>query len=264
MLTFFTLLARNDMDVLLESESDGENEIDEILEVTKTKVRSGFRSKQLLKLYAIREILKWKYNYFESNAHEHPSYRQHTRALHNNFRKSFAFKRRWRLFMDDEFDDETLKMQKIYLERQLKKTSQSQDSNLSLPSIDPARLLVNYDREVLCMMRRLRNEFNFYLLYPESYPLYEAEKKNFLIDQCIAAANKTTRINMDDVDKHFARFWEKRIALLCDIKISQEKKRIRRDWKLLLPIYHDLGEDTSCQEFQKLLLSDNEHETDDE
>lgn len=251
------------MDLLLESESDSEN--DEILEVT-TKdpggSRSSYRNKQLLKMFAIREILKWKYNYFETNAHEHPLYKL-CEGTPRSFRKSFAFKKLWRLRMDKEYDVETIKMHKIFLERQLKKLSQSQHANASLSHVvDPGRLLANYDREVLRMIREQRDVFNFYLLYPKSYPLYEAEKKNFLIDQCINAAENITQISMDDIDKRFRIYWENRVAILCDLKISQEKKKIRRNWKRLLPVYHDLGEDT-CSELQELLMSDG-LETDEE
>lgn len=246
------------MDLLLESESDDN---DGVLEVTKDVNRSRFRNKQLLKMFAIREILKWKYNYFESNAHEHPLFKTSFGSFKVN-RKSFGFKKLWRLRMDKEYDLETVKMHKIYLERELKKLNQSQKSN-SLRSLDPGRLLVNYDREVLAMIREVRDEFNFYLFSPKSYPLYKAEKKNFFIDQCLAVAEKNvTQINIEDIEKEFQIFWKNRVAVLCDLKITREKKRIRRDWKLLLPIYHDLGEDTKSSEFQELLLSDNENDED--
>jgi hypothetical protein len=93
------------MDLLLESDSE---EIDEILEVTKdvekSPKRSSFRDKQLLKMYAIREILKWKYNYFESNANEHPLFVNAEKRLGIKIhRKSFAFKKLWRLKMDKVF-----------------------------------------------------------------------------------------------------------------------------------------------------------------
>jgi hypothetical protein len=153
-------------------------------------------------------------------------------------------------------------MHRIFLEKQLTKLNQSQESNTS--HLDPSRLLVNYDREVLSMIRRVRDEFQVYARDPSFYPLYEAEKKNFLIEKCIAAADKMTQISMDEIDKHFQIYWQNRVAFLCDLKISREKKQIRCDWKRLLPIYHDLGEDTSSQEFQDLLLSDNEHETDED
>lgn len=162
--------------------------------------------------------------------------------------------------MDKEYDVETIKMHRLFLERQLRKLNESQNQNSSLPSLDPSRLLVNYDREVLTMMRRVRDDFYQYLLYPKSYPLYEAEKKNFLIDHCIEAADKNiTQISMDEIDKKFQIFWENRVGILCDVKITQEKKQIRRDWKRLLPIYHDLGEDTSSAELQELLQSDEEN-----
>lgn len=253
------------MDLLLQSDTDSET--DEILEVTKEihPGRSNYRNKQLLKMFAIREILKWKYNYFETNAEEHPLYKICEKVSSREFRKSFAFKKLWRLRMDKAYDVETIKMHKIFLERQLKKLNQSQNLNSSLPQLDPARLLMNYDREVLSMIHRVRDEFNFYMLHPKSYPLYEAEKNNFLIDHCIEAASKNiTQITTDVIDKKFRNFWENRVGILCDLKITQEKKQIRRDWKRLLPIYHDLGEDTSCSELQELLLSDNEIENDDE
>ena len=250
------------MDLLLKSDSESDVD-DDVLEVTKSsdyKERPAYRNKQLTKMFAIREILKWKYNYFESNAHEHPIFYKF-----GNYKKSyrsFAFKKLWRMRMDKEFNTETLKMHRVYLERQLKKLNQSQGSNSSLSSMDPTRLLVNYDREVVTMIRQVRDKFNSYLQLPDRYPLYEAEKKNFLIDQCLAAAENVTQITMDDIDKKFSIYWENRMAVLCDLEISRLKKLMRRDWKQLMPVYHDLGEEKSCSELQELLLSDNDNETD--
>lgn len=245
------------MDLLIRSDSESDN--DDILEVTKeVGTRSSFRDKQLMKMFAIREILKWKYNYFEANAIEHPLYTICSRSF-KGYRKSFAFKKLWRLRMDKEYDEETIKMHRIFLERQLKKLNQASEPSSTV--LDPSRLLVNYDREVLNMIRRVRDEFNTYLLFPERYSLYEVERKNFLIDQCVSAAKYVTQISMDDITKNFAIYWEDRVGVLCDLKISREKKLIRRDWKQLLPIYHSLVKG-SCSELKELLLTDDEEETD--
>jgi hypothetical protein len=252
------------MDILLQSDSESEN--DDLLEVTQEirGKRSNFRNKQLLKMFAIREILKWKYNYFETNAQEHPLYKFCSKAP-RGYLKSFAFKKFWRLRMDKEFDTEQDKMHKLFLERQLKKLNDSMDSKAS-STIDPSRLLTSYDREVVAMIREVRDSYSSFLTFPERYPLYEIEKKNFLIEQCLAAAhiNKTS-IRMEDVEKKFLNFWPNRVAELCDLKIAQEKKQIRRDWKQLLPIYHNLGVKDSSSELEGLLSdieSDEDWETD--
>lgn len=222
--------------------------------------RSAEREKFLLKMFSIREMLKWKYNYFEANPREHRIYWQCLKRFKDH-RKTFKFKKLWRLKMDELYTDETLKAQKILIQQELNKLEESTSMNepkVSVTLSDPTRLLVNYDREVLNMMRRVRDEYNFYLRYPKCFPGYEEEFKEFLIQLCDSdcADFKDLSVTVDD---HFSVYWGRRVPALCDRRIAQEKQQIRNNWKKLLPVYFDISDEKACpEELQSLLLSENE------
>lgn len=236
------------MDFKLESgfEDSGSSDNEKTMKGSSRPVRSKSRNRFLSKMFSIRTMLKWKYNYFEAVPHEHRVYNQFLRKS-RYYRRSREFKKMWRLKMDQLFDEETLQANKMLLERELKKLNESQDSGISMP--DPSRLLVNYDREVINMIRRVQDEFCFFMKFPKCYPNYIEEKKNFLIQQCAAVIDDV------DIDERFKSFWVRRISVLCDSKIKQEKGLIRKNWKQLLPAY--VGNASQPEELQELLLSDN-------
>lgn len=237
-------------------ESGSENSEDEktmkTMESNTHPVRSQSRKRFLLKMFNIRTMLKWKYNYFEAVPHEHRVYTQFLKKS-RYYRRSREFKKMWRLKMDQLFDEETLKANKILLERELKNLNESQDSGISTP--DLSRLLVNYDREVVNMIRRVQDEFCFFMKFPKCYPNYIEEKKNFLLQQCATVIDEFADIDVD-IDEQFKSFWMRRISVLCDSKIKQEKGLIRKNWKQLLPAY--VGNVSQPEELQELLLSDND------
>lgn len=219
--------------------------------------RSAARERFLIKMWKTREMLKWKYNYFEANPHEHRIYRQCLKR-YQVYRKTFKFKKLWRLKMDELFDEETLKATKILLQKELAELNRSKSSDVTLS--DPTRFLNSYDREVVIMMRRVRNKFSFYLRHPKCFPYYENEFKEFLIQLCDSNCPYYKDLSLD-VNHHFGVYWERRVSLLCDLKIQQEKRTIRKNWKKLLPVYFHSGDDkASPEELKSLLLSDEEEE----
>lgn len=250
-----------------ESES-GYEESDKSLAITsastsassKRPIRSRSRNRFLTKMFNIREMLKWKYNYYEAVPREHRSYYEFLKQT-GAYPRSRTFKKLWRLKIDQMFDEETLLANKTLLERELKELNDSQDSGVAIP--DPSRLLVNYDREVINMIRRIQDEFSFFKDYPKCYPNYEDEKKSFLAQQCIQCSDQFKDIKMN-VDEQFKDFWARRVAYLCDYKIKQEKDTIRKNWKHLLPSYLNERSNTSKDELEVLLISDDEDEGHDE
>lgn len=231
--------------------------------------RSMSRQIFLSRMFSVREILKWKYNYFETNPHEHRLFQLCLRNF-NASRQSFKFKKLWRLKMDQLFYEETLNASKFLLNRELKKLTKSQETNqeTSTTISDPSRLLVNYDREVDNMIRRVKDEYNSYLLFPKLLPNYQEEVKKFLIQKSVEIENNYGNIR-SDIDKRFQFYWESRIPVLCDMRVAEEKRTIRNYWKKLLPAYVDSGEDTALnyrEELQVLLPSegaDDEDQKDD-
>lgn len=255
---------------------------------TKRPLRSKARNRFLLKMFSIREMLKWKYNYFEVVAHEHPLYRQCLKK-YRVFRNSFRFKQIWRLKMDELYNIETMNAHRMLLQLELKRLKQS---SLTLP--DPTRMLVNYDREVITMMQRVRDEYNFFKDFPKCYPNYKQEKKSFLIQQCekehengfqeltidfkacskeathwehhVADLCETMKEGVQEIafdfKEKFTTYWQHRVAVLCDMKIAQEKRKIRENWRNLLPTYYTIDDTNKCpEELQELLQSDNEDES---
>lgn len=221
--------------------------------------RSKTREMFLLKMFSVREILKWKYNYFETNPHEHYLFR-HCPMKFKALRHTFKFKKLWRLKMDQLFYNETTKASRILVSQELKKVETSPRPAATVT--DPSRLLVNYDREVVNMIRQVKNEFNSYLKFPKLYPNYLREKQKFLIQRCADFSIDSVDGMMDisvDIGKEFQFYWESRISTLCDMKVAEEKRIIRENWKRLLPVYYSSGDGVSCpEELQGLLLNDSD------
>lgn len=219
--------------------------------------RSAARERFLNKMWKTREILKWKYNYFEANPHEHQNYRQYQKR-YKVHHKTFTFKKLWRLKMDELYDNETLRANKILLQKELAELDRSKCSDVTFS--DPTRFLSSYDREVVNMMRRVRTKFSFYLRHPKCFPYYDNEFKEFLIQLCDSNCPYYKDLTVD-VDHHFGVYWERRVSLLCDLKIQQEKRTIRNNWKELLPFHFHLVDGKACpEELQSLLLSDEDCE----
>lgn len=163
------------IDILLDSGNfSAVDELGESKRTNKGPKRSKFRNKMIHKMYSIREVLKWKFNYFEANPREHKSFPRCLRAVQANSRtKKF---KKWRLMMDEFFNEETSEVHRVLLKREMKNLNQKQSADVSIP--DPTRLLVNFDRAVLNMIRHTRDEFSFFLKYPKCCPLYNVEKEN--------------------------------------------------------------------------------------
>lgn len=238
-----------DFDLALNINEDG-NYLDNTgqKKVQRSKTREMF----LMKMFNAREILKWKYNYFESNPQEHRSFQQCAKDF-KVYTKSFKFKKLWRLKMDKLFYEETIRINRQLLAKELQMLEQKSKPDPVIS--DPTRMLVNYDREVVNMIRRIKKEFDYYLMFPTQYPDFQMEKKRFLLLKLTSFGNNFTDIKMN-FEKEFQFYWETRIASLCDMKITEEKQSIRNDWKSLLPVYLNSGEDTTCPEEMELLLSD--------
>lgn len=115
--------------------------------------------------------------------------------------------------------------------------------------IDPSRLLLNYDSEVLAAIRRVRDDFLIFMKYPKSYPYYEEEMRSFEAQQFGSNHYK---------DEEFRRYWVHRISSLCDMNVIREKRLIRENWRKLLPAYN--GQTAGAEELQGLLSSDQESE----
>ena len=229
---------------LYESGSDHVQEPEKFKPLLAPIKRSKTQEMVFLKMFKIRETLKWKYNYFEMNPQEHRSYRQSLKNF-GVHRKSFMFKKMWRIKMDKLYYEESLKAKKLLLTQELKKRE---------TVTDPTRLLVNYDREVSSMIRRVKDVFNTHLRFPKLYPNYREEKQRFLSLKCFSV---DTFINIKgDIDKEFQFYWKSRITNLRDMKIANEKRLIQENWKKLMPVYFNSGEETSFPEELQTLLSD--------
>lgn len=63
-----------------------------------------------------------------------------------------------------------------------------------------------------------------------------------------------------NIDQKFKSYWEARMSFLCDEQIKREKKRIRMNWRALLPDYLDFECATNEEETQALINSDEEYE----
>jgi hypothetical protein len=216
----------------------------------KTILRTKSREKFLLKMFSIREMLKWKYNYFEANPHEHKLYYECSKTF-NFYRKSKEFRKMWRLKMDELYYEETTMATQILKQDETFKMS---CKNEEFPVADPSRLLVNYDRQVVNMIRRIKDEFNFYLQFPKSYPQIDDEKRRFLNDYYGDGSS---------TENSFQFYWESRIGTLCDLAIKKEKEVIREDWKALLPAYYESYDSAYPEEVQVLLKPDDDSGSDD-
>lgn len=219
--------------------------------------RSKARKRFLLKMFSIREMLKWKYNYFEVVPKEHRMFMAVKKKL-KVYYKSLKFKRSWRTLMDDLYHKETLAANKFLLNLELKKLNKK----TSPSSVeDPIKLLANYDNEVLNMIRRIKDEYRFYLKFPKCYPNHDVELRNCIIDR-VAGLEGFNDIEMN-VDEEFEAYWQDRISVLCEDKIIAEKKEIRKNWKNLLPAYLTSGDNACPEELKQLMFSDDEDGEDD-
>lgn len=208
-------------------------------------LRSKLQERFLLKMFSIREMLKWKYNYFEANPKEHGEFQQIMRKRFHSRYKSMSFKKVWRLKMDELFYKESKRLLRVLKKRE--ETKKQETRELIAEMKNPSRLLLNYDREIVSMMRRVRQEYCYYLKYPLVYPDIETEKKNFLLE------GSDGKEHEEAFETAFIEFWDKRIALLCDHEIQEEKRIIRENWKQLLPFYYE-DNNIYSEELQELLL----------
>lgn len=224
--------------------------------------RSKSRNMLLLKMYSMREILKWKYNYFESNPYEHRKFLHSLEKFKVNY-KSFEFKQKWRLEMDQLFYEETQKLSTLILAQQMKKIQRGSETG---KCYDPKRLLINYDRKVVKMIQKVKNDFNNYLRFPKLYPNYREEMKTFL-------ALKFPHVYIDEdkmtssmaIENAFKFYWESRISDLCDRTIAEEKQTLIKNWKNLMPIYNEeevrglLSDEDSDKELEKYHMEIDEY-----
>lgn len=204
-------------------------------------LRSKSHDRFLSKMFSIREMLKWKYNYFETNPREHEEFRQ-IQYKFNVFNKSENFKKFWRLRMDHLFKKESERALGALKKHEETRQQTTRESIAEMKN--PTKLLKNYDSEVVNMLRRVREEYCFYLKHPSCYPDIDAEKKNFLTEKM-------------DFKEMFLDYWTRRIPLLCDQEIEREKKIIRTNWKQLLPVYYS-DKSIYSEELQELLLNSDE------
>lgn len=173
------------------------------------------------------------------------------------------FSRIWRKKMDGKFDLETLQYRKeLILEMIQKETKKKlriyrrskprpvrKSSNGSI-----SRLLLNYDREVLAMIREINREFNHYLQYPHRYPYINKEKRRFL--EIAHGGEDVMDIDVDINDGAFKDYWQKRAGILCDEKVKFEKRLLRRKWRLAVRNHLRLSKDPKVKDLQALLDSE--------
>lgn len=218
------------------------------------KRRTAKREEFLTKASSVREILKWKYNYYEAAPYEHKEYINCVKDFKAH-RKTLTFKKLWRLKMDDLFYEESKMKVKALLNKELEESM----TKISKENFDPARLLVNYDHEVLRMIRRVREEFIFYLKSPKCYPRFVEEQRNFLI-QKFNGCDIESSYNIKS-DEQFKRYWVDRIATLCDMEVIREKRLIRDNWRKLVPSYYDSTEKAAgVEDLQELLMSEQDED----
>lgn len=211
-------------------------------------LRNKLRDRFLLKVYSIREMLKWKYNYYEANPREHGEFWRMQKRFQVYYR-SMEFKKEWRLKMDELYYKDTKRMTKMMKKREEAKKHEIRESLEEMKN--PAQLLLNYDREIVAMMQRVRDEYSFFRKFPARYPDIVEEKQNFLQQLRDSADHEF------DFFDSFLEFWESRVALLCDREISEEKKLIRENWRQLLPVYYK-DENIKMDELKGLLTPDDD------
>ena len=238
------------------------------------KKRSKSRERFLDKMFLSRQQLKNKFNYYESHPWESRIFRTTLAAYRINVDDPYSvlrFSKVWRKKMDGMFDLETyqykreLILQMLHEEKQHRQTqfhpnparSRRPAENFSHDPI--SRLLLNYDREVLAMIREANREFNHYVVYPHRYQHINKEKKLFL------ALNEDEIMDLEVVDvqsQEFKNFWNKRAAILCDEKVKFEKNLLRLKWRFAVRNFMRLSSDPKVKDLQSLLESDDESNSD--
>lgn len=193
-----------------------------------------------------REILKWKYNYYEQFPREHNDFTGSLKRCKLP-KNSFQFKKFWRFEMDDKYFLEMLHVQKRFLLNEIAKLDKLKEVPKNY--IDTEKLLHNYDQEMASMIKRVRDNFLLYMDLPNTYPNIEQEKMAFL-----------NKIN-ENMDLDFRKYWNSRIADLCDEEIERQKRQIQKNWKKLVPTYYnDVNKVT--EELTSLLISEDDDEND--
>jgi hypothetical protein len=239
--------------------------------------RSKSREKFLDKMFRARMLLKNKFNYMETHPWESRIFRTTLVAYRINVYNPWSvrrFEKIWRKKMDRMFDLSTLEYKKRLIKRMIGKEdgreavrgrnqiTPTQPDKIQSNSNDPiARMLINYDREVLAMIREINRQFSHYLQYPHRYPHIEAEKKKFLIEESRTSFNNNVEMMDIDVDFHsqpFKDFWSRRAGNLCDEKVVFEKNLLRCKWRFAVRNYLRLSKDPKVEDLKNLLASDNE------
>lgn len=227
-------------------------------------------------MFLSRQQLKNKFNYYESHPWESRIFRTTLAAYRINIDDPYSvlrFSKVWRKKMDGMFDLETyqykrdLILQMLQEEKQLRQTqfrpnlarSRRRRRPAEKFSHDPiSRLLLNYDREVLAMIREANREFNHYVVYPHRYLHINKEKRLFLaLDE-----DEIMDLEVDVQSQEFQHFWNKRVAILCDEKVKFEKHLLRLKWRFAVRNYMRLSNDPKVKDLQSLLESDDESNSD--
>lgn len=236
-------------------------------EIGMIQKRSKSREKFLDKMFNTRQQLKNKFNYYEKNPWESRVFKTTLVAYRIDVQNPHSvqkFSKVWRRKMDGMFNIETSEYKRelitemIHKERENSRRPRRRPAKKVLP--DPlSRLLLNYDREVLAMMRETRREFNLYHDHPHHYHSIEAEKRLFLnleLRQFPRRNEEFMDIDVDINGHEFKKFWRKRIAILCDDKIKTEKNGLRLKWRFVIRNRLRLSQDLQFKDVQHLFDSD--------
>lgn len=243
--------------------------------------RSKSRERFLDKMFNARQSFKNKFNYYEKHPWESRIYRTTLIAygIHRwNFQSIRKFRRIWRKKMDVMFDLETLAYKRQLLGEMIQQEEQRErerhrqelqrrprlrprrrrsELRRTRQSADPvARLLINYDREVIAMIREINREFNHYLEYPHRYPYIHTEKKKFLQQLLITNDEEYMDIDVDFNDRAFKDYWKNRAGILCDEKVKFEKNLLRSKWRFAVRNHLRLSRDPKVEDLRCLLESD--------
>lgn len=213
-----------------------------------------------------REILKWKYCYLEQNPHEYTNYLQ----CRNEFKVSSrarAFKKKFRLKMDDEYYYEMKKVKERLIQREAEQTNKQENDSGIHGSVqnnlrgNPISILADYDKEVVSMTKKTRENFLVYLQFPKCYPDIENEKETFM------KLNNLVKIDKDmdkaELNAAWDKYWQKRIPVLCDRAITIQKNDIRKKFENFS--FGSFNDSTQVLgEMQALVISDDDESSDDD
>lgn len=231
--------------------------------------RSRSRERFLDRMFRARQKLKDKFNYQENHPWQSRIFRTTLIAYRINVNNPLSFRRFqriWRKKMDGMFDLETLQykrdliQEKIHKEK-IKRPRRSRSRPKKACDDVIARILINYDREVIAAIRVVKQEFIHYLQYPHRYIYIETEKKNFLkfADQNNNRCEDFV-VDLDGAD--FKKYWSNRVGVLCDEKVKLEKNLIRIKWRLAVRNHLRLSKDPKVEDLQNLLKSEDEDASD--